>query len=179
MEAAARLGALILCNLHFPESLEDSFELLGSATGGVAQTTDRGRYRAVRLGQAEIRPQQVDQALAKPFGVQPPFAAGVRSTGRRPALAERDSNAFSSDSPAAALDPEPVELQLAPQQARQPTSAPLPRTMQAHFGQAQPHHEGVVRRHHLATILGKQGQRPGPPTSVSNAATARPPPATS
>ena len=28
--------ALILCNLHFPKSLEDSLELLGSATGGVA-----------------------------------------------------------------------------------------------------------------------------------------------
>ena len=32
--------------------------------------------------------------------------------------------------------------------------------MQAHFGQAQPHHRGVVHRD-LATVLREQGQRPG------------------
>ena len=68
-----------------------------------------------------------------------------------------------------AFGPEPVELQVSPQQAGQPTGAPLTGTMQAKFGQAQPHHRRVVR---LATILGEQGQRPGAPASASNTSTA-------
>src|SRR5271163_4291930 len=42
---------------------------------------------------------------------------------------------------------------------RQPTGAPLSRTMQAHFRNSQPHHRGVVHRD-LATVLREQGQRP-------------------
>jgi hypothetical protein len=58
-----------------------------------------------------------------------------------------------------ALGPESVELQIPPQQPRQPTGAPLPRPMQPHLRKPQPHHRGVVRRG-FAAIFGEQGERP-------------------
>jgi hypothetical protein len=54
--------------------------------------------------------------------------------------------------------PEPIELQVPPQQPGQPTGAPLPRPVQPHLGKPQPHHRDVVRRG-LALLLGEQGER--------------------
>ena len=90
--------------------------------------------------------------------MQPPLAAGFdQSVGDQ--HLQNLIPARSLPARGQALRPEPVELQLSPQQARQPTGAPVPRTMQAHFRNSQPHHRGVVHRD-LATVLREQGQRP-------------------
>ena len=114
----------------------------------------------VRLSQAEIRSQQIGHgAPAEPLAMQPPLAAGFDQP-----VGDQDVQdlvpARSLPARGQAFGPEPVELQVPPQEAGQPTGAPLTWTMQAKFGQAQPHHRGVVRRG-LAAILGEQGERPG------------------
>ena len=54
--------------------------------------------------------------------------------------------------------PEPIELQVPPQQPGQPTRAPLPWPVQPHLGEPQSHDRSVVRRG-LAALLGEQGER--------------------
>ena len=114
----------------------------------------------VRLGQAEIRSQQIGHgALAEPLAIQPPLAAGFDQP-----VGDQDVQdlvpARSLPARGQAFGPKPVELQVSPQEAGQPTGAPLTGTMQAKFRQAQPRRRGVVRRG-LAAIRGEQGERPG------------------
>src|SRR5271156_3455839 len=112
----------------------------------------------VRLGQAEIRTQEIGHgAVAEPLAMQPPLAARFN----QPVSDQDLQNLVPTRSLPArrqALGPEPIEMQVTPQQPGQPTGAPLPRTMQAKFGQAEPHQRGIVR-YSLATILREQRQR--------------------
>ncbi len=63
------------------------------------------------------------------------------------------------------LRPEPVELQLPPQRQRQPARSPLPRPHQPHLRQPQAY-DGSVRNQPVATVLGKQRQRPWSRTAL-------------
>jgi hypothetical protein len=112
----------------------------------------------VRLGQAEVRADEIGhRAVAEPFPMQPPLAAR-----RDQPVGDQHLEHMIPSRPLAArgqaLGPEPVELQLPPQQPGQPTGAPLPRAMQAHLGKPQPHHRGVVSRG-FAAILREQRER--------------------
>src|ERR1700758_2344961 len=92
-----------------------------------------GEHQAVtgielaRLGQAEIRPQQIGHgALAEPFAMQPPLAAGFdQSVGDQ--HLQNLIPARSLPTRGQALRPEPVELQFSPQTgpptSRRPTVA--------------------------------------------------------
>ncbi len=112
----------------------------------------------VRLGQAEIRSQEIGhRAVGEPLAMQPPLAAGFDQP-----IGDQDLQNVIPARPlparGQAFGPEPIELQVSPQQPGQPTRAPLARAMQAHLRQPQAHHRGVVRDR-IATVLGEQGQR--------------------
>jgi hypothetical protein len=76
-------------------------------------------------------------AALKPLAVQPPLAARPPADCRRPARTGPDPSASPCGStPAASTRTDPaIQLQLAPQQQRQPARAPLPRPAQPQFRQ--------------------------------------------
>src|SRR6266478_8114962 len=59
-----------------------------------------------------------------------------------------------------AIGPEPIKLKFLPQLPGQPARPPLPRTVKPHLGQAKLN-DGGIACNRLATIIGKQRQRPG------------------
>ena len=126
----------------------------------------------VRLGQAEIRTQQVGHgAVAEPFAMQPPLTAGFNQP-----VGDQDLQnlvpARSLPARRQALGPEPIELQVSPQLPGQPTGAPLPRTMQAKIGQTQP---APPRKSSATASQRSSGNKASvwePPASASKTSTA-------
>ena len=87
----------------------------------------------VDLGEPRILAQQIGQGAAlKPLTVQPPLAAR-----RQQAIGDQYEQHLIPARPLAAhaqpLAPEQIQLQLPPQQQRQPARAPLPRPAQLHL----------------------------------------------
>ena len=113
------------------------------------------------LGNGKVLSQQVGQrALLEPFPVQAPLAARRQ----QPIRHQHEQHVVPARALAAGrkpLRPEPVKLQLPPQRQRQPARSPLPRPHQPHLRQPQAH-DGGVRNEPVATVLGKQRQRPWP-----------------
>jgi hypothetical protein len=112
----------------------------------------------VDLGEPRILAQQIGQGAAlKPLTVQPPFAARCQQ-----AIGDQYQQHLIPARPLAAhakpLRPELIELQLAPQQQRQPARAPLPWPAQTQFRQPDPDDRGVGQQPFTA-ILRKQRQR--------------------
>src|SRR5438105_3326029 len=97
----------------------------------------------VDLGEPGILAQEIGQGAAlKPLAVQPPFAAR-----RQQAVGDQHEQNLVPARPLAArsqpLGPEQIELQLAPQQQRQPARAPLPRPAQLQLRQLDADNRGV------------------------------------
>src|SRR6266446_6102779 len=114
----------------------------------------------VDLGEPRILAQQISQGAAlKPFAVQPPFAAR-----RQQAIGDQYEQHLIPARPLAAhaqpLAPELVQLQLPPQQQRQPARAPLPRPAQPQLRQLDVDDRGV-RQQSFTAVLRKQRQREG------------------
>jgi hypothetical protein len=89
----------------------------------------------VDLGEPRILAQQIGQGAAlKPLTVQPPFAAR-----RQQAIGDQYEQDLIPARPLAAhaepLAPELIQLQLPPQQQRQPARTPLPRPSQLQLRQ--------------------------------------------
>jgi hypothetical protein len=111
----------------------------------------------VSFREAEVTSQEIGHgAVEEPLPMQSPFAARRdQPVGRqhlqhviptRPFAALRQS-----------LRPEPIEPQLPPQHARQPTGAPLARAAEPHLVETQP--DDILSGRNIATIFGEEGER--------------------
>src|SRR5271165_3185827 len=114
----------------------------------------------VDLGEPGILAQQIGQGAAlKPLTVQPPFAAR-----RQQAVGDQYEQYLIPARPLAAhakpLAPEQIQLQLPPQQQRQPARAPLPRPAQLQLRQLDADNRSV-RQLSFAAVFRKQRQRAG------------------
>ncbi len=126
----------------------------------VPQQSVMTAIQLVDLGEPRILAQQIGQGAAlKPFAVQPPFAAR-----RQQAIGDQYEQHLIPARPLAAhaqpLAPELVQLQLPPQQQRQPARAPLPRPAQPQLRQLDVDDRGV-RQQSFTAVLRKQRQREG------------------
>src|SRR5215469_5355903 len=85
------------------------------------------RVELVAFGQAEVLAEKIRQrALAKPFPMQPPFAARRQQPiGNQNEQHQVPARAFAADRQS--LSPKTIKLQLPPQAQRQPARPPLPR----------------------------------------------------
>jgi hypothetical protein len=115
----------------------------------------------VRLREAEVGAQQVGHgAVEEPLAMQPPFAARVdQPIGRQHLQHVGPARALAARRQA--LAPEAIELQFAPQDAREPAGAPLARTAKAHLLEAQADHLAAFGKR--AAVFGEQRQSPRPP----------------
>jgi hypothetical protein len=109
----------------------------------------------VDLGHPGILAQQIGQGTAlKPLTVQAPLTAR-----RQQAVGDQHEQDLIPPRPLTAhaqpLRPEQIELQLAPQQQRQPACAPLPRPAQLQLRQLDVDDRGV-RQHSCAAVFRKQ-----------------------
>jgi hypothetical protein len=115
----------------------------------------------VDLRQPGILAQQIGQSAAlKPLTMQAPFAAR-----RQQAIGDQHEQHLIPMRPFAAhsqpLQPELIELQVAPQHQCQPARAPLPWPAQPQFRQLDADDRGI-RQQPLAAVFRKQRQRPRP-----------------
>ena len=114
----------------------------------------------VRLGQAEVGPEQIGHGtVAEPLAMQPPLAARRDQPIGDQHLQDLIPACLLS-ARRQAIGPEPIELQLLPQLPGQPAGAPLARPAKPHLRQAKLNDRrvGCDRR---AAILGEQRQRSG------------------
>jgi hypothetical protein len=114
----------------------------------------------VSFREAEVASQEIGHgAVEKPLPMQSPFAA------RRdePVGRQHLQNLIPTRSFAAfrqSLGPEPIEPQLPPQHARQPTGAPLARAAETHLVETEP--DDILTGGSFAAILGEERERSRP-----------------
>ena len=115
--------------------------------------------RLVRFGQTKIGAQEIGHgAVAEPLAMQLPFAARGDQPIRRRNL-ENLLPARSLPARQQTFGPEPIQLQFAPRQTREPARSPLPRPAQRERRETNPHRRGVISGRGAA-ILREQRQRP-------------------